>query len=180
MCDVHVCALARQVVERLGGLEAAVVERGKQFSVGERQLLCLARALLDNTKVRRYVTRPPACLRNRLIANVMYIYILYVHVHEAVYSSFAYFEAITLCSWLQILCIDEATASIDRHTDDVIQRTIRTEFAASTVLTIAHRIDTVADSDRVLVMSGGNVAEFDAPRQLLADSSSLYHALVNS
>ena len=96
------------------------------------------------------------------------------------YSTFAYFEAVTICCWLQILCIDEATASIDRHTDDVIQRTIRTEFAASTVLTIAHRIDTVADSDRVLVMSGGHVAEFDAPRQLLADSSSLYHALVNS
>ena len=79
-----------------------------------------------------------------------------------------------------MLCIDEATAAIDRRTDDVIQQTLRAEFAHATVLTIAHRLATVADSDRVLVMSAGHVAEFDEPQRLLADSDSLYAALVNS
>ncbi|XP_052106560.1 ATP-binding cassette sub-family C member 10-like isoform X1 [Mytilus californianus] len=115
-------------VDRLGGLEADVGERGRNFSVGQRQLVCLARALLTRAKV---------------------------------------------------LCIDEATASIDFETDQLIQETIKQEFHDSTVLTIAHRIDTILNSDRVLVMSEGSVAEFDQPNILLQKSESLFFKLVH-
>jgi ATP-binding cassette subfamily C (CFTR/MRP) protein 4 len=116
------------VVELMGGLDASVTESGGNFSVGQRQLLCLARAILRNNKV---------------------------------------------------LVMDEATANVDHATDSLIQRTLRERFAAATVLTIAHRIHTVADSDRVLVMDHGQVAEFAPPAELLAAKPpGLYATLV--
>jgi ABC-type multidrug transport system fused ATPase/permease subunit len=74
----------------------------------------------------------------------------------------------------KILVLDEATANVDSKTDGLIQRTIRAKFAACTVLTIAHRLDTILDSDKVLVMNTGRVAEFDAPARLLSDPKSLF------
>ncbi|XP_052235250.1 ATP-binding cassette sub-family C member 10-like isoform X9 [Dreissena polymorpha] len=118
----------RRVVEKLGGLGADAGERGKHFSVGQRQLVCLARALLTKAK---------------------------------------------------ILCIDEATASVDMDTDMLIQQTIRSEFQMSTVLTIAHRINTIMDSDRVLIMADAHVAEFAAPGRLLMNQETLFYKLVN-
>ncbi|XP_053368772.1 ATP-binding cassette sub-family C member 10 [Clarias gariepinus] len=103
------------VVQRIGGLDATVGERGKSLSVGQRQLLCLARALLTEANV---------------------------------------------------LCIDEATASVDHKTDMLLQKTIRERFKHKTVLTIAHRLNTIMDSDRVLVMQAGKVVEFDSPSSL--------------
>ena len=79
----------------------------------------------------------------------------------------------------QVLCIDEATASVDLETDLLIQQTIRKEFVDSTVLTIAHRINTIMDSDRVLVMSEGSVVECAPPGQLLQDSRSVFYQLVH-
>ncbi|KAJ0033464.1 hypothetical protein NQD34_000571 [Periophthalmus magnuspinnatus] len=114
-------------VHRIGGLDAEVGERGKSFSVGQRQLLCLARALLTKAKV---------------------------------------------------LCIDEATASVDQKTDKLLQKTIRETFRDKTVLTIAHRINTILDCDRVLVMGGGQVQEFDSPEVLCQNESSMFHRLV--
>ena len=102
-------------------------EGGKNFSVGQRQLLCMARALLRDPK---------------------------------------------------ILLLDEATAAVDRDTDIFLQRMIRKYFADKTVLTIAHRLDTIMDSDRVLVLDAGKVAECDAPRNLVSQSNGLFRGLV--
>uniref|UniRef100_A0A3Q3X7J8 Uncharacterized protein n=1 Tax=Mola mola TaxID=94237 RepID=A0A3Q3X7J8_MOLML len=115
------------VVSRMGGLDAEVGERGKSLSVGQRQLLCLARALLTQAK---------------------------------------------------LLCIDEATASVDPKTDKLLQQTIREKFQDKTVLTIAHRINTIMDSDRVLVMHAGKMVEFDSPAALCQSDHSVFHRLV--
>jgi len=79
----------------------------------------------------------------------------------------------------KILVMDEATASVDFNTDMMIQNTIRKEFANVTVLTIAHRINTIIDSDRVLVMDDGKIAEFDSPHQLMQDKNSIFYSLAN-
>ncbi|KAH9785135.1 ABC transporter C family member 13 [Citrus sinensis] len=105
----------------------AVLENGDNWSVGQRQLVSLGRALLKQAR---------------------------------------------------ILVLDEATASVDTATDNLIQKIIRTEFKDCTVCTIAHRIPTVIDSDLVLVLSDGRVAEFDTPGRLLEDKSSMFLKLV--
>ena len=76
--------------------------------------------------------------------------------------------------------MDEATASIDLETDMQIQQTIRTQFIDSTVITIAHRIHTIIDSDRVLALEMGEVKEYDKPSTLLANPISLFSQLVKS
>ncbi|NXA10146.1 MRP7 protein, partial [Sapayoa aenigma] len=116
-------------VTRMGGLDSELGERGKSLSVGQRQLVCLARALLTQAKV---------------------------------------------------LCIDEATASVDEKTDQLLQQTIRQRFADRTVLTIAHRLNTILDSDRVLVMQAGRVAELDSPTHLSQKDGSLFQHLLYS
>lgn len=83
-----------------------------------------------------------------------------------------------LCS--QILCIDEATANVDHGTDHQIQLVLRSAFRKSTVIVIAHRVQTVLDCDRILVMGDGQILEFDSPDILLADSSSTFYNLVNT
>lgn len=111
-----------------GSLNARVAEAGENFSVGQRQLVCVARALLRRPRV---------------------------------------------------LVADEATASVDPETDALIQGAIRREFAASTVLTIAHRINTILDADAVLVMHDGRAAEYDAVGALLGNEKSLFKAMVD-
>jgi ABC-type multidrug transport system fused ATPase/permease subunit len=75
--------------------------------------------------------------------------------------------------------MDEATASIDNETDAAIQQMIRENFKDATVLTIAHRLNTILDSDRVLVMNDGRVAEFDSPEHLLNKEDSLFKAMID-
>ncbi|KAF9933833.1 Canalicular multispecific organic anion transporter 2 [Linnemannia zychae] len=109
-----------------GGLSFEVSANGDNFSMGQRSLICLARALLRKTK---------------------------------------------------ILVLDEATATVDVETDALIQKTIRTEFKDRTILTIAHRIKTIMDSDKVLVLDNGRVQEFEAPEILLSHKESLFYQL---
>ncbi len=73
--------------------------------------------------------------------------------------------------------MDEATAAVDLETDDLIQATIRKEFQDCTVLTIAHRLKTIMDSDKILVLDAGLVKEFDSPQNLLDNKSSLFYTL---
>lgn len=110
------------------GLDSKMSEGGSNFSVGQRQLVCLARAIIRNNK---------------------------------------------------ILVLDEATANVDPHTDGLIQTTIRKKFANCTVLTIAHRLHTVMDSDKVLVMDAGRAVEFDHPYNLLQNPKGVFYGLVN-
>mmetsp|Transcript_8664 Transcript_8664/g.20499 ORF Transcript_8664/g.20499 Transcript_8664/m.20499 type:complete len:111 (-) Transcript_8664:47-379(-) len=78
----------------------------------------------------------------------------------------------------KILILDEATSNVDGETDNLIQQTIRMAFKDCTVLTIAHRLNTIIDSDKILLLQGGKVAEFDSPQNLLADSGSMFAQMV--
>lgn len=78
----------------------------------------------------------------------------------------------------KILIMDEATASIDNETDRLIQEMIRENFQDTTVLTIAHRLNTIMDSDRILVLDDGRIAEYDSPSVLLNQSDSIFREMV--
>jgi len=122
--------LARNAERGRGGqsvLDIVVEENGGNFSVGERQLICLSRAI---------VRKSP------------------------------------------ILLLDEATSSVDAETDKAIQQTIRSVFEKQTILTIAHRIDTILDYDRILIMDNGKKMEFDTPSALLCDEKSMFTQIV--
>ncbi|KAB0797841.1 hypothetical protein PPYR_08834 [Photinus pyralis] len=109
------------------GLNSVVTEGGSNYSVGQRQLICLARAILRNNKV---------------------------------------------------LILDEATANVDPQTDALIQKTIRKQFSQCTVLTIAHRLNTVMDSDKILVMDAGTAVQFDHPYTLLQNEKGIFYGMV--
>ncbi|OUM67324.1 hypothetical protein PIROE2DRAFT_53426 [Piromyces sp. E2] len=108
------------ISELEGKLESEVRANGENFSVGQRQLLCLARAMIRNSP---------------------------------------------------ILVMDEATASVDIETDAIIQKALRTKFSHVTVLTIAHRLNTIIDYDKILVLSKGEVLEYDTPKNLLYETN---------
>jgi len=117
----------KSTVEEMSGIYAPIAEYGDNLSQGQRQLLCLGRALLKRCR---------------------------------------------------ILLLDEATSSVDYETDKEIQRTLREAFAQCTVLTIAHRVNTIMDSDKILVMVDGEVGEFASPDELLADNNSIFSDIV--
>jgi len=75
--------------------------------------------------------------------------------------------------------MDEATANIDIKTEQIIQKLILEEFSESTVITIAHRLNTIINSDKVLVLDEGKIIEFDAPQRLLDNKNSYFYALAN-
>jgi len=125
--SLEACTL-RECVEELGGIDSAVSEFGENLSQGQRQLLVLSRALLDDTR---------------------------------------------------ILLLDEATSSLDHATDALIQTTLRKNFAQATCITIAHRLLTVADSSRILVLDDGQMLEYDTPANLLQNPSSTFSRMVS-
>lgn len=75
------------------------------------------------------------------------------------------------------MVLDEATAAVDLETDDLIQATIRSEFNDCTVLTIAHRLKTIMDNDKIILLDNGMVKEFDTPENLLKDKASDFHSM---
>lgn len=78
-----------------------------------------------------------------------------------------------------ILCLDEATAAMDPHTENLVQETIRKVFDDRTTITIAHRLDTIIESDKVLVMEAGELMEYAPPSQLLGNRDSMFSKLVD-
>lgn len=78
----------------------------------------------------------------------------------------------------RLLMLDEATASVDGETDALLQRMVRTTFSDRTTITIAHRLESIVDSSRILVLDAGNVVEFDEPAALLADPNSTFAGMV--
>ncbi|XP_076894915.1 ABC transporter C family member 3-like [Bidens hawaiensis] len=121
------CQIGDEVRNKEGQLDASVTENGENWSMGQRQLICLGRVLLKKSK---------------------------------------------------ILVLDEATASVDTATDNMIQKTLRQHFSNSTVIAIAHRITSVVKSDMVLVLNNGLAEEYDSPTTLLEDASSAFSQLV--
>lgn len=107
-------------------LNDEIAEGGSNFSIGQRQLICLARAVLKNNK---------------------------------------------------ILVLDEATANVDPNTETLIQKTIKEKFADCTVFTIAHRLETIMNSDKILVLDKGKLIEFDSPSSLLNDEYSRFYLM---
>uniref|UniRef100_A0A2N9EG28 ABC-type xenobiotic transporter n=1 Tax=Fagus sylvatica TaxID=28930 RepID=A0A2N9EG28_FAGSY len=121
------CQLGDKVREKEGKLDSSVSENGENWSVGQRQLVCLGRVLLKKSK---------------------------------------------------ILVLDEATASVDTATDNLIQQTLRHHFSNCSVITIAHRITSVLDSDMVVLLDNGLIEECDSPTRLLENKSSSFAQLV--
>ena len=111
------------------GIGHQITQGGENLSVGQRQLLCLARAVLEKNK---------------------------------------------------ILILDEATASVDIETDNMIQETLREEFRKSTVITIAHRMDTILDYDRVIVMDKGKIVEFGTIDDLMQNENGFLHSILQN
>jgi ATP-binding cassette subfamily C (CFTR/MRP) protein 1 len=73
--------------------------------------------------------------------------------------------------------LDEATASVDHNTDELIQNTIKKEFADCTILTVAHRLNTIMDSSRIMVLDKGRIVEFDSPQVLLSKKRSVFYSM---
>jgi len=109
-------------------LDSAVSSGGSNFSLGQRQILALARALVRQSRV---------------------------------------------------LILDEATASLDHETDSLVQQSLSTEFNDVTLITIAHRLQTIMNSDKILVLDAGKLVEFDSPASLLRQENGAFRSLVD-
>uniref|UniRef100_G1KTN2 Uncharacterized protein n=1 Tax=Anolis carolinensis TaxID=28377 RepID=G1KTN2_ANOCA len=126
---LEIAQLKNLVKSLPGGLDAIVTEGGENFSVGQRQLFCLARAFVRKSS---------------------------------------------------ILIMDEATASIDMATENILQKVVMTAFADRTVVTIAHRVHTILTADLVIVMKRGIILENDTPENLLAQEDSIFASFVRA
>ncbi|XP_047431168.1 ATP-binding cassette sub-family C member 9 isoform X5 [Mugil cephalus] len=126
---LEIAQLKNMVKTLPGGLDAVVTEGGENFSVGQRQLFCLARAFVRKSS---------------------------------------------------ILIMDEATASIDMATENILQKVVMTAFADRTVVTIAHRVHTILTADLVIVMKRGNIMEYDKPETLLEQEDGMFASFVKA
>ncbi|XP_044198860.1 ATP-binding cassette sub-family C member 9 isoform X3 [Thunnus albacares] len=126
---LEIAQLKNMVKALPGGIDAVVTEGGENFSVGQRQLFCLARAFVRKSS---------------------------------------------------ILIMDEATASIDMATENILQKVVMTAFADRTVVTIAHRVHTILTADLVIVMKRGNILEYDKPETLLEQEDGMFASFVKA
>uniref|UniRef100_A0AAX7TKQ0 ATP-binding cassette, sub-family C (CFTR/MRP), member 9 n=1 Tax=Astatotilapia calliptera TaxID=8154 RepID=A0AAX7TKQ0_ASTCA len=126
---LEIAQLKNMVKALPGGLDAVVTEGGENFSVGQRQLFCLARAFVRKSS---------------------------------------------------IFIMDEATASIDMATENILQKVVMTAFADRTVVTIAHRVHTILTADLVIVMKRGNIMEYDKPETLLEQEDGMFASFVKA
>lgn len=122
-------SLASHVESISGGLDADIVDGGANYSVGQRQMLCMARALLK-----------PSC----------------------------------------IVLMDEATSSMSNAVQDAIERTMHIQFAHCTIITIAHRLETIMGHDRVLCLDRGRIVEDGTPARLASDPNSKFAAMLTA
>ncbi|KAJ3151156.1 hypothetical protein HDU86_006146 [Geranomyces michiganensis] len=128
--DLHLALQRAQltsIVAEKGGLDGSVSEGGENLSVGTRQLLCLARAVVKKPR---------------------------------------------------LLVLDECTANVDLETDALVQKILRDDVDNCSILCIAHRLNTIIDYDRILVLSDGVAVEFDTPRALLSNPDSVFSSMV--
>uniref|UniRef100_A0AAY5ES54 ATP-binding cassette, sub-family C (CFTR/MRP), member 9 n=1 Tax=Electrophorus electricus TaxID=8005 RepID=A0AAY5ES54_ELEEL len=126
---LEIAQLKNMVRSLPGGLDAVVTEGGENFSVGQRQLFCLARAFVRKSS---------------------------------------------------ILIMDEATASIDMATENILQKVVMTAFADRTVVTIAHRVHTILTADLVIVMKRGNILEYGTPQTLMEQEDGMFASFVKA
>ena len=112
------------IKQHQSGLDQNISENGSNLSIGEKQLICITRAILRKTK---------------------------------------------------IIVLDEATASIDYKTEEIIQKALNEILVNSTMICIAHRIKTVINMDKILVLENGEIVEFDTPKNLLNDKNSMFY-----
>ena len=118
-----------QMAHAVRSLDMPIAEGGSNLSAGQRQLLCIARAMLARAR---------------------------------------------------LVIMDEATSSVDAETDARIQRAVRAAFGDATVITIAHRLNSVLDADKIMVLDDGELVEFGPPRELMARPSGRFRAMVHA
>ncbi|KAI6200965.1 hypothetical protein M3Y96_00790800 [Aphelenchoides besseyi] len=124
--DAHMKSFVKSLPD---GLMHMISEGGSNISAGQKQLFCMARALLERNK---------------------------------------------------IIVFDEATANVDVQTDQLIQKTIREKFSDATILTVAHRVNTILDYEKVMVLDHGRLVEMNSPKRLLENNNSIFYSLVHS
>lgn len=118
-----------EMKSQFDSLDYQIEGKGGNLSTGQKQLLCLARAIIADNR---------------------------------------------------IVIFDEATANVDSTTDEIIQRTIKIRFLDCTVLTVAHRLNTILNSDRILVMDQGSIVEFDSPSVLTGLTEGYFHKMIKT
>ena len=147
-----------QVMEKIGfdyilnqnkdGLSQNISENGNNLSIGEKQLICITRAILRKTKIGNNLSigeKQLICITRAILRKT------------------------------KIIVLDEATSSIDYKTEEIIQNALNEILANSTMICIAHRIKTVMNADKILVLENGEIIEFDTPQNLLKNNNSFFY-----
>jgi ABC-type multidrug transport system fused ATPase/permease subunit len=182
------------LVQREGGLGMMLSENGDNLSAGQRQLVCLARVSFHRwfywCKMRPLIARRWWDSKD---SRYKYSFIhggtCAARWHQTIPPKTQNFlprdpdgmpcRTQVLLKKARVVVMDEATASMDHDTDSLVQKAIRTQFHESTLIIVAHRIDTVMMCDNVLVMDAGKAIEFGPPQELLSTKGSIFSKLAS-